>query len=263
VVPLFRDSSRLESPYHHLLELSGYALVVNKMASILNSALTSMTSWMGAEEESTDYTFYCDCERLIELIVEKAREKNDCVDIEQKQDEGQLQVSPRHKKCPTPSLLKTSKVQPTLDEENFLTERLLRDRAESGELGIRVGDGVLSLQLITDAKEGAELLIKRVDDASPATLRMLSEIPQYSSTILAICFDATKEDLDKLESAVKGQAFCWKIGSVGPGENSEGDKQDDDEMGSRKECLSDQDFEAFVAIARATLVLHVIQQSGL
>jgi len=235
------------------------------MASLLNSAFTSMSSWLGADgyptdADSSDYKFYCDCEKLIELIVEKAREKDNCVDIEQKQDEGQLQVSPRHKKCPTPSLLKTSKVQPTVEEDNLLCERLLRDRAESGELGVRVGDGVLSLQFITDGTEGSELLLKRVDDASLCTLRRLAQIPEYCSTILAVCFDATKEDLDKLETAVRGPCFCWRVGKI---HNEDLESKLECDESECKRSLTDEDFEAFMAVARATVVLHVIQASGL
>jgi len=231
------------------------------MASLLHSAFNSMTSWLstdGCAEGNSDFKFYCDCEKLIELIVEKAREKNNCVDIEQKQDEGQLLMSsPRHNKIPAPGLLKTSKVQPVVEEENLLTERLLRDRAESGDLGVRVGDGVLSLQVIADATEGSELLIKRVNNASLATLRELSEIPQYCSTIIAICFDATRDDLDRLENAVKGPCFCWQIGPI-----TDDSSESKDEESSCKNCLSDEDFETFLAIARATAVLHVIQDAG-
>jgi hypothetical protein len=224
------------------------------MSAILQTALTSVSSWLGGDlaDEDRDYKFYCDCEKLIELIVEKAQERNGCVDIEQKDEE--MEMSPRHNKCPNPMIMKTSKVMPTPSEqENALTERLLRDRAESGELGLRVGDGVLSFQLITDATEGAELLIKRVDDASPATLRTLNEIPSFCSVILAVCFDATKEDLDKLEGAVQGSVFSWKVGRLQNMTESRPDAKNE---------LSDQDYDAFLAIARASLVLHVIDEAG-
>jgi hypothetical protein len=224
------------------------------MSAMLQSAFTSVTSWLGGDQgdEDRDYKFYCDCEKLIELIVEKAQQKDNCVNIEQKDEE--VETSPRHNKCPHPMIMKTSKVTPPQPEgENALTERLLRDRAESGELGVRVGDGVLSLQLITDATEGTELLIKRVNDASAATLRTLGEIPEYCSCILAVCFNATKEDLDKLEGAVHGPVFCWKIGPLQDMLEARTDAKNE---------LTDQDFEAFLAIARATVVLHVIQEAG-
>jgi hypothetical protein len=225
------------------------------MTSLLNSAFNSMTSWLGHEshEDDGNYKFYCDCEKLIELIVEKAREKDNCVDIEQKEDDDVC--SSPHPKCPSPAILRSSKIQPKLSEaqDNVLTEKLLRDRAESGELGVRVGDGVLSLKLITDATTGSELLLKRVDNACASTLRQLSEIPQYCSTILAVCFDSTKDDLDKLENAVKGACFCWKVGPVA---------HDTDSAAGGKLALTDQDFEAFMAVARATVVLHVIQSAG-
>jgi len=213
-----------------------------------------MSTWFGADEEESDHKFYCDCEKLIELIVEKAKDMDNLMDIEQKEEETLLNASPRHKKCPAPMLLKTNKVQPLpVENENLLTEKLLRDRAESGELGVRVGDGVLALQLITDATEGAELLLKRVDDASISTLKALSEIPAYCSTILAVCFDATKEDLAKLENAVKGASFSWKIGRIQDAKECKTDAKNE---------LSDKDFETFIAVARATVVLHVIQQAG-
>lgn len=228
------------------------------MTSLLNSAFSSMTSWLGQEggiEEEGNYKFYCDCERLIELIVEKAREKDNCVDIEEKEDDDAVYASP-HPKCPSPAMLRSSKIQPLLAEahNNALHEKLLRERAESGELGVKVGDGVLSLKFITDATAGSELLLKRVDNASPNTLKQLSEIPQYCSTILAVCFDATKDDLDKLEQAVKGACFCWKVGPVA--------SEDSDSAARGKTALTDQDFEAFMAVARATVVLHVIQSAG-
>jgi hypothetical protein len=220
---------------------------------MLHSAFTSITSWMMDDclEEEGDYKFYCNSPKLIETIVEKATECDNCVDIEQKVEDAELAMSPRHKKLPSPSLMKSSRIQPCVaDDENVLTEKLLRDRAQSGELGVRVGDGVLSLELLPDGMEmeGQELLLMKVEDASAATLRTLSQIPEYCSTILAICFDFTKDDLDKLENALRGPAFSWKIGKP-------------IEEGS--ECkLSDSDFEAFVAIARATVVLHVIQAAG-
>lgn len=228
----------------------------NEMASLLHSAFNSMTSWLADDhlEEDGNYKFYCDSERLIELIVEKARDLDTCVDIEQKEDDDVV-ASPHHK-CPSPAFLRSSKIQPKLEnDENFLTERLLRDRAESGDLGVRVGDGVLSLKLITAAADGSELLLKRVDNASASTLKNLAEIPQYCSTILAVCFDATRDDLDKLENAVKGASFCWKLGPIA-------DDDCDSAANTGKRELTDQDFEAFIAVARATVVLHVIQTAG-
>jgi hypothetical protein len=219
---------------------------------MLHSAFTSITSWMmdEAHEEDGDYKFYCDSQQLIELILEKARENDNCVDVEQKVEE--INTSPRHPKCPSPSLMRTSRIQPHINEnENVLTEKLLRERAQSGELGVKVGDGILSLELITDSTEGHELLLLEVNDASPATIRRLSELPEHCSTILAICFDCSKDDLDKLENAVRGSSFSWKLGRI--------DKQKD---GAPSKVLSDRDFEAFVAIARATVVLHVIQAAG-
>jgi len=219
-----------------------------------------MTSWLATDgcDEAGDYKIYCDCEKLIELIVEKAQDMDNLQDIEQKQDEGaEVAESPRHKKCPMPTVLRTSKVQPLpAEHENLLTEKLLRERAESGELGVRVGGGVLSLQIITDATEGCDLLLKRVDNANSNTLKMLSEIPEYTSTILAVCFDATKEDLARLENAVKGPSFCWKVGPI---LNDTDESKDDEDI---KRELTDQDFEAFIAIARATVVLHEIQSAG-
>jgi len=219
------------------------------MSAMLHSAFNSITSWVMEDEnqveEDGNYKFHCDSQRLIELVMEKANEKDECVDVEQKTDE--LNVSPRHKKCPSPSLMKTSRVAPPTDlEENVLTERLLRDRAQSGELGMRVGEGSLSMELIEEPADGKELLLLKIDDASPATLRKLSEIPESSSTIIALCFDCTEEERAKLEEAVRGPAFSWRLGP----------------LDHRKDRLSDDDFEAFVAIARAILVLHVVQAAG-
>jgi hypothetical protein len=219
---------------------------------MLHSAFTSITSWLNdeAHEDDGNYKFFCNSQQLIELILEKAQEKDDCVDVEQKTEE--INTSPRHKKCPSPSLLRTSRIQPHHEEnENVLTEKLLRERAQSGELGVRVGDGICSLEPIPDGAVGyEELLLLKIDDASPSTLRRLSEIPEYCSTILAICVDCSKDDLAKLEDAVRGPCFTWKLGPL-----------DQSEHGMPK-ALSDQDFEAFVAIARATVVLHVIQAAG-
>jgi hypothetical protein len=222
------------------------------MTALIHSAFTSISSWLNDEchDDDGNYKFFCDSQQLIELILEKAQEKDDCVDVEQKTEE--FTASPRHKKCPSPSLLKTSRVQPHLVEnENVLTEKLLRERAQSGELGVRVGDGILSLELIRDTAEGhEELLLLKIEDASPATLRKLAEIPEHCSTILAICFDCPKEDFTKLEEAVRGPSFSWKLGpnTLSPD--------------GVPKALTDQDFEAFVAIARATVVLHVIQAAG-
>jgi hypothetical protein len=222
------------------------------MTTMLHSAFTSITSWLSdeAHEEEGNYKFFCNSQELIELILEKAQEKDDCVDVEQKTEE--MDVSPRHKKCPSPSLLRTSRIQPHYEEnENVLTEKLLRERAQSGELGVRVGDGICTLELIPESTAGyEELLLLRIDDASPSTLKKLSEIPEFCSIILAICFNCSKDDQAKLEDAVRGPSFSWKIGPI-----------DRSPHGVPK-ALSDQDFEAFVAIARATVVLHVIQAAG-
>jgi hypothetical protein len=224
------------------------------MASLLHSAFASITSWITDDQfdEDGNFKFYCDSQKLIELIVEKAKEQDNTVDVEQKADD--MVESPRHKHCPCPSPMKTTKVQPLhCKNENLLTEKLLRDRAESGELGIRIGDGVLCLHLITDITEGYELLLLRVDDPGQATLRRLSQIPEACSTILAICFDASKEDLDKIEDSIKGPSFSWKL---------DGPVSDEEEK-SGKQSLTDEEFDAFVAIARATIVLHVVQAAGL
>jgi hypothetical protein len=222
------------------------------MTSVLHSAFASVSSWLNDEtQDEGSYKFFCNDAQLIELILEKAQEKDDCVDVEQKTEE--INTSPRHKKCPSPSLLKSSRILPHY-EENVLTEKLLRERAQSGELGVRVGDGVLSLELIPEGTIAGfgELLLIKVNDASAGTLRKLAEIPEYCSTILAICFNCSKEDMEKLEEAVRGPSFSWKLGSM---------KTDNEEQAPPK-ALSDHDFEAFVAIARATVVLHVIQAAG-
>jgi hypothetical protein len=227
----------------------------NKMTSMLHSAFASVSSWLNDEaQDEGSYKFFCNDAQLIELILEKAQEKNDCVDVEQKTEE--INTSPRHKKCPSPSLLKSSRILPHY-EENVLTEKLLRERAQSGELGVRVGDGTLSLELIPEGTEGyGELLLLKVDDASAGTVRKLAEIPEYCSTILAICFDCSKEDIQKLEDAVRGPSFSWKLCPV---LKKQGESEDEQTI---PRALSDQDFEAFVAIARATVVLHVLQAAG-
>jgi len=220
------------------------------MASLLNSAFSSVTSWMMDDnhEEEGNYKFYCDSQKLIEMIVEKATEKDNCVDVEQKEEEREVIASPRHKKCPSPSMMRTSKIQPHHTEtDNVLTEKLLRERAESGELGVRVGDGILSLNLITSIADGYDLLIVKVEDASPATLRRLSEIPEHCSSILALCFNCTKEEFDKIENAVKGPSFSWKL--LRP-------------LDDQTDCLTDEEFETFLALARAMVVLHVVQAAG-
>jgi len=226
----------------------------------LHSAFSSFTSWMtegDAPPEDGDYKFYCDSPKLVEMILEKARERHNCVDIEPPPQVFDSITSPHHK-CPSPALMQTTKIHPApAAQQNCLTEKLLRDRAESGDLGVRVGDGVLRLEPIGDLEEGNDLLLLKVDDASTATLSRLSNIPETCSTILAICADCSPEDAKKIENAIRGPSFSWKL-------NAPIADEDDDEEGVKdcKRCLTDKDFDAFVAIARATVVLHVLQGAG-
>jgi len=222
------------------------------MSQMLHSAVNSVTSWMTTEcheEEQGEYKFYCDSSKLIAMILEKAKERDKCVE----EKVADLE-SPCHKKCPSPALFKTSKILPQSPrrDSNLLTEKLLSPKADDCPVGIRVGDGMITLELMTEShKEGYDLLLLKVDDASSETLRKLSSIPEYASTILAICFDCSPEDQKKLDNAVHGPSFSWKLSSC-----CSVNEEDEDSH------LPDKDFDAFLAIARATIVLHVIQVAG-
>jgi hypothetical protein len=260
ILPFIYSTHYFIFPLNHHIALSQNRNKKNilKMASMMNTAFNSITSWMtegDTQQEDGDYNFYCDSPKLIEMILEKARERHNCVDVEPPPDAVGSATSPHHK-CPSPALMQTSKIHPMpvpKQQTNCLTEKLLRDRAESGDLGIRVGDGVLRLEPISDLENNHDLLLLKVQDASPATLARLAKIPESCSTILAICCDCSQEDIKKIEDAVRGPSFSWKLGAaIDEGEAPKGCKK----------SLTDKDFDAFMAIARATVVLHVIQAAG-